>query len=280
MTEVEETLLASMNQHQAVVDSLKEQIASIRKAKVSLPYWDAGGQALCGFHYAGFSNWANRGKDVNSSSANMSIGLSGFAKTVGESYFWRNQGKMNVGWQRYSSKEKEKSSFVNTTDVVKLETHYGQNIQKDLSISVMGEWDSNVLGNALSPSYLDLSMGITWSPEENLVTVVHPVNYEMILVDTDGYKSSSGAKLAMDYKEELHSDVHMSIDLNGFISYRDIAYLSNLTTTLGFNMKIFDSIGLGLEYAMRISEQESLQLSDGEKVMQSYMVMGISYELP
>ena len=115
-------------------------------------------------------------------------------------------------------------------------------------------------------------------PNDYFMMTMHPFNYELVLSNRDQFLSSFGAKMVINYERNITDDFSVKSHFNSFVSYRDIDQLSNYTWTNGVNIKIMDSVGLGIEHALRVSPQETNALSIVED-LQSYIVMGISYVL-
>ncbi len=262
------------------IDSLKSRLGYIKDSLQTYPYWSFGGGMLTGLDFNNFSNWANRGTELNSSATSFTLGVNGYANVKGEHHFWRNRGRLLLGWQRFrQSDEDTDAGFDKTADMFQLISHYGYNIAKEFAMSVLSEWQSNIFDQAISPSYLDLSLGFTWSPNPYLVGILHPVNYNFALADQDMLNSSIGTKLLVEYNRSLES-LSLQSSFSGFLSYEELDFLSNFTWTNGLNIKVFKHIGLGVEYALRVSKQETYTLNITSETLQSYFLLGMSYEIP
>ena len=274
-------LAMTISEHQLVVDSLTQRLQEIEKSEMTYPYWKIRGGAIGGFNLNSFSNWANRGDNTNSSASILTLGCNGNADLKGSDYFWRNRGRLLVAWQRFQRNESEDVAFQKTADMLQLVTHYGQNVTEKLAVSVLSEWESNLIDQTINPSYLDMSLGFTWTPNDYLSSVIHPLNYELALAEEDVFESSFGAKLILDYNQEIDARLKLASSFSGFLSYEQLDLLSNFTWTNGMNIKIIKSVGIAIEYAMRVSQQETLVLNTlDENHLQSYFLMGLSFELP
>ena len=61
-----------------------------------------------------------------------------------------------------------------------------------------------MLNNFNDPGYLDVGVGATWTPIENLIVVIHPLNYNFVFADNDAiFESSLGAKIVADYTRQI-----------------------------------------------------------------------------
>ena len=147
-------------------------------------------------------------------------------------------------------------------------------------MSALSEWESNLIDQTINPSYLDMSLGFTWTPNTDLVSIMHPVSYELAIADEDGFESSFGAKLIFEYSKNIEKRIRVQSNFSGFLSYEELDFLSNFTWRNGVNFKFFKGIGLGLEYALRVSRQETIAIDLTDEHLQSFLVMGMSIELP
>ena len=265
--------------HKSQIDSLTSSLKLLEADDALKRKWDFGFGGLFGMDFNRFSNWAGRGEYHNSSAAAISMALSVESNLNAEDFFWKNSGKLTLGWQKQMTGEEENSDFHKTADIVNVHTHFGYKANKKLAASVLGAWKSNLLDQSLNPSYMDWSVGVTWTPDDHFAAVIHPANYEFALTEKDKFESSFGSKIVLEYDKDLDAGIQLKSNLAGFMSYEDIDFLTNYTWTNSLNIKILQNIGVGVEYALRISPQETLAIESDEDI-QSYVVMGISYVLP
>ncbi len=260
------------------VAALEGEISAIAGQMVTFPYWDKGTRGIIGLDLNAFNNWATRGDNLNSTATNIGVAFNGFANKIGEDYFWRNNGQLTLGWQKFSKADNDNSTFQKTADVFNVQSLYGRNITKTLAVSTLGELRTTFLDNAFNPAYIDLGVGLTWNPSPNFVAVFHPLNYNIIIADNAAnFQSSLGCKVVADYSRDLGKGFSYRTNFSGFASYSDLSGLSNYTWINGLNFKMLGGIGVGLEYAIRKSRQETLPL--GDEHFQSYFIMGVSYAL-
>jgi len=265
--------------YQSVLDSLNKQLAEIKKSEITYPHWKMKVGAIGGLDLNNFSNWANRGADVNSSAASITLGGSAKADLIGKHSFWRNRGRLLIGWQRFDRGEGEETQVQKTADILQIGSHYGRNIIDGLAMSVLSEWESNLIDQTINPSYLDMSLGLTWTPNDYFSSVIHPVNYELALAEEDQFESSLGAKLVFEYNQQVDQYVNLASSFSGFLSYEEIEILSNYTWTNRLNVKLIKSLGLAMEYALRMSQQETVAIGLNDDHVQSYFLMGLSFEI-
>jgi len=265
---------------QASLDAINGEIASLAAAIDKTIKWRLGSGGLIGLDVNNFNNWAPK-PDLNSSAQSISFAYSGFANLLEDKYFWRNNGGINLGWLKYDEDSKtngDNDGFNQVADVFNVQSLFGYNITSKLAASALGEYRSTLLSDFNNPGYLDIGVGFTYTPQPNLVIVVHPLNYNFIFADADSnFESSLGAKVVADYNTTIFKVVTWRSNLSGFLSYKG-ADLSNYTWINGFNFVAFKGIGVGIEVGLRWSPQETLarELASDN---QNYYQLGLSYAI-
>lgn len=270
-----DSLNARKAELEAQIKSLESELKQTTALFPPVYGWRTGYSGLLGFSITEMNNWVSSA-NPNSTTSNIQVSAAGFAHLIEEQYFWRNNAQLNLGWQKLDRKTgaEDESKYQSTVDVFQLTSLYGYKISPTLAASALAEFRTGVVENAFDPAYLDLGIGVTWSPNANLVVVVHPLNYNFIFADELDFESSLGAKIVADYNREIIEGVNLRSNLSGFLSYEDTDDLSNFTWTTGVNFTLFKGIGVGAEYALRWNRQETKNLDDD---IQSYFVLGLSY---
>lgn len=249
----------------AEIGPKKDSIAAIQgrvnalKAKIdALPGWKYGAFGTVGANISKFNNWYSQGSP-NVSSGNIGITANGFANLKEEKYFWRNALSVNLSWVKFDDQDDptDDDSFQEATDVFNITSLYGRNLTKTLAASALAEYRTTILNNFNDPGYLDLGVGATWTPIENLVVVVHPLNYNFVFSNTDAvYESSLGAKILVDYTKSF-GKLNLKSNLSAFQSYES-SDLSNWTWINSLGYTVWKNIGVGFEFGLRGNKQESL----------------------
>ncbi len=268
---------------QARVDALQSKIDA-------LPGWKKGAFGTIGANLSGFSNWYAQGTP-NNASGNIGVTINGFANLKQEKFFWRNAANVNLGWVKFDDKDDstDDDSFKEATDVFTISSLYGRNLTKTIAISALGEYRTTILNNFNDPGYLDLGIGATWTPIQDLVVVIHPLNYNFVFADNDAvFDSSFGAKIVADYTRKI-GKVNFKSNFSTFQSYKD-GDLSNWTWINSFGYTIWNGIGLGFEFGLRDNKQEALNYeltrADGDtnatfdsidNELQTYWLFGLNY---
>lgn len=267
---------------QGRVDALQAQIDA-------LPGWKLGAFGTIGGSLSNFSNWYAQGVP-NNSSGNIGFAFNAFANLKEEKFFWRNALTTNFAWVKLDDKDDpdDDDSFTGTTDVFNLSSLYGRNICKTWAASGLLEYRTTVLNNFNDPGYLDVGIGLTWTPIADLVVVIHPLNYNFVFASDDTiYESSTGAKIVADYTKKLGA-VNFKTNLSMFQSYKS-GDLSNWTWTNSFSYTLWKAIGVGFDFGLRNNKQEALDYSINtlgndtetfdtlDNELQTYWTLGLSY---
>src|SRR5690606_15159369 len=214
----------------------KDSIAAIQKrvdaiqAKIdSLPGWKIGAFGTIGGSLSNFNNWFSQG-NPNVSSGNIGFTVNAFANLTEEKFFWRNAANVNLTWVKFDDRDDptDDDSFREATDVFNISSLYGRKLNEKFAISALVEYRTTILNNFNDPGYLDAGIGATWTPIQNLVVVIHPLNYNFVFSKEDNiYESSTGAKIVADYTRQIGS-INFKSNFSTFQSYKS-SNLSNWT---------------------------------------------------
>ena len=260
---------------QAEVDALQTQIDK-------LIGWRKGFGGLIGFDWNKSNGWiANPNPDATSTSLN--IGLNAYALMDKEKVFWHNKGIINKAWSDVdlsdSDQEDDEGLFKNgTVDILNISSLAGYKISDKFALSGLGELNTSI-ENFLNPGTLDIGVGATWLPTQNMTVVIHPFNYHVGFSAVDGVSSmgSFGAKIRVDYFQDFNISskaVKWTTTLTSFIPYKGADEGEpNLFEYMWLNTLSFElwkGIGVGLGWGLRNSELESPDV-------QSYTSVGLSY---
>lgn len=277
---------AEIGKLQGEVDALQAQIDN-------LPGWRRGAFGTIGGSISEFSNWFTQGAP-NVSSGNIGITGNAYANLKQDKFFWNNALNLNLSWVRFDDPDDgvEDEGFQEAVDVFNISSLYGRNIAKNLAVSGLGEYRTTILNNFNDPGYLDLGVGLTWTPIPNFVAVVHPLNYNFVFADNDAvFQSSLGAKILVDYTRQIGA-INFKSNLTAFASYES-GDLSNWQWTNSFGYTLWKKIGVGFDFGLRNSNQETLNnalstfaatpngtvptFDNIDSELQSYWTLGLSY---
>ena len=274
---------------QARVDGIQSQIDA-------LPGWRTGAFGTIGGNLSNFNNWYAQGTP-NNASGNIGITVNGYANLIKEKFFWRNSLTTNLNWVKLDNKDNpnDDDSFNPTTDVFNVTSLYGRNITKTLAVSGLLEYRTTLLDNFNDPGYLDLGVGATWTPINNLIVVIHPLNYNFIFSKSNTvFESSLGTKIVADYTRQIGA-INFKTNLSMFQSYKSSDY-SNWTWTNSFSYTLWKMIGVGFDFGLRSNKQEALNYAfeqfdplavptqteptfdNIDNKLQTYYTVGLSYK--
>ena len=283
-SQTKEELQAQKAEKQAEADKFQAEADALQAQIDALPGWRVGAFGTIGGSLSNFNNWYAQGVP-NNSSGNIGITFNAFANKIEESYFWRNSLTTNLAWVKLDDKDNGTDAdddFNPTTDVFNISSLYGYKLSDKWAISALGEYRTTLLNNFNDPGYLDLGVGATWTPIENLIVVIHPLNYNFVFADNDAvFESSAGAKIVADYTRQIGA-IAFKTNFSTFQSYKD-GDLSNWTWTNSFSYTLWKMIGVGFDFALRSNKQEAanfqgVALEDADNDLQSYYTIGLSYK--
>lgn len=293
-SQTKEELQAEKAELQAEANKFQSEADAIQKQIDALPGWRIGAFGTIGGSLSEFNEWYGQGTP-NNSSGNIGITFNAFANKIEDKYFWRNSLTTNLAWVKLDDKDNPSDSddFESTTDVFNISSLYGRNITKTLAVSGLAEYRTTLLDNFNDPGYLDLGVGLTWTPIENLIVVAHPINYNFVFADDDTvFESSLGAKIVADYTRQIGA-INFKTNFSTFQSYKSNDF-SNWTWTNSFSYTLWKMIGVGFDFGLRSNKQEALNyiqtlpVADGgdptetfdsvDNKLQSYYTVGLSYK--
>ena len=281
--QTKEELQAQKAEKQAEADKFQGEANALQAQIDALPGWRTGAFGTIGGSLSNFNDWYSQGAP-NNSSGNIGITFNAFANKIEDKYFWRNSLTTNLGWVKLDNKDTDLDSdkFEATTDVFNISSLYGRNISKTWAISGLAEYRTTLIDNFNDPGFLDLGVGATWTPLDNLIVVIHPLNYNFVFAENDAaFESSAGAKIVADYTRQIGA-INFKSNFSTFQSYED-GDLSNFTWTNSFSYTLWKMIGVGFDFALRSNKQEAanyqgVNLADADNKLQSYYTIGLSYK--
>lgn len=276
---------------QSQIDSVNGIVGGINTQLDQFPRWENGAFGTVGLNFNGFDSWLSRAQP-NITSSTIGIAANAFANHLTPKDFWRNAINLNMGWVKFDDRDDptDKTDYQESADVINLTSLYGYKINEKLAASALGEYRSTILSNFNNPGYLDIGIGVTWTPIPNMIVVIHPLNQNFVFSSGDfEYESSLGAKIVADYTKELAPGLNWKSNLSTFQSYKS-GDLSNWTFVNSLAYTFVGGIGVGLELGLRGNRQEALAAEQAitptttfdtldENPVQSYYVIGLSYAI-
>ena len=295
--QTKEELQTQKSEKQAIADAAQAEANALQTQIDALPGWKKGAFGTMGGSLSNFSNWYAQDKP-NNASGNIGFTVNAFANLIEEKFFWRNSLTTNLNWVKLDDKDNGSdldNKFEPTTDVFNISSLYGRNIAKNIAVSALAEYRTTLLTNFNDPGYLDVGVGFTWTPIENLIVVVHPLNYNFVFADSNSvFESSLGAKIVADYTRQIGA-VNFKTNLSAFQSYKSSDF-SNWTWSNSFSYTLWKMIGVGFDFGLRSNKQEALNYALGQfnplavpteteptfgnvdNDLQTYYTIGLSYK--
>lgn len=292
--QTKEELQTQKAEKQAAANALQAEAKALQAQIDALPGWRVGAFGTIGGSLSNFSKWYAQGVP-NNSSGNIGFTFNGHANLIQEKFFWRNALTTNLNWVKLDNKDidTDEDNFKPTTDVFNISSLYGRNITKTLAASGLMEYRTTVLNNFNDPGYLDLGIGATWMPINNLIVVIHPLNYNFVFSEGETvFESSLGAKIVADYTRRIGA-INFKTNLSMFQSYKSSNY-SNWTWNNSFSYTLWKMIGVGFDFGLRNNKQEALNYIQNLDVanggnpdatfdtvdndLQTYYTIGLSYK--
>jgi hypothetical protein len=293
-SQTKEELETQKAEKQAIADAAQAEANALQAQIDALPGWRVGAFGTIGGSLSNFNNWYAQGAP-NNSSGNIGFTVNGYANLIEEKFFWRNALTTNLNWVKLDNKDidTDDDDFNPTTDVFNISSLYGRNITEKIAVSALMEYRTTVLNNFNDPGYLDVGIGATWTTIENLIVVVHPLNYNFVFAENDAvFESSLGAKIVADYTRQIGA-INFKTNLSAFQSYKSND-ISNFTWTNSFSYTLWKMIGVGFDFGLRSNKQEALAYALGQfdplsgddeptfdnvdNELQTYYTIGLSYK--
>lgn len=271
-------------------DALKTEADAIQSQIDALPGWHLSAFGTIGGSLSNFSNWYAQGTP-NNTAGNIGLTLNGIANLIQPKYFWRNALTTNLNWVKLDNRDStiDDPNFNPTTDIFNISSLYGRNISKSWAASGLMEYRTTILDNFNNPGYLDLGVGFTWTGVQDLVVVIHPLNYNFVFAENDDvFESSLGTKIMADYAKTIGA-INFKTNLSAFLSYKSNNY-TNWTWTNSFSYTLWKMIGVGFDFGLRSNKQEALNYAlnqdpptatgfdDVSNDLQTYYTIGLSYK--
>ncbi|MGB3774981.1 MAG: DUF3078 domain-containing protein [Leeuwenhoekiella sp.] len=290
--QTEEILKQEKREKKDSIAAIQERVDAIQKQIDNLPGWKLGAFGTIGGNFSGFDNWYSQG-NPNVAAGNIGFTVNAFANRQEPKYFWRNALNVNLAWVKYDDKDDptDDDSFQESTDVFNISSLYGYKLSEKFALSALSEYRTTILSNLNDPGYLDIGIGVTWTPVANLTVTVNPLNYNFVFSDEDNiYESSAGAKILVDYTRQIGA-INFKSNLSAFQSYKSSDY-SNFTWINSFGYTLWKNIGVGFEFGMRDNKAEALDYAlnkqptpnpnatfdNVDNELQTYYLLGLNYK--
>ncbi len=237
--------------------------------------WLFFGQNSLTFNQSSFSNWNAGGNNSIGVIARVNYNLT-FKR---ERHYLENILQMGYGFM-----SQENQSTRKTEDQLNFSSNYGYELGKFYYLSTGIQFitqfnrgynygatpdpvKNDRISKFMAPGYLNLGLGISYNPKENIQIIFRPVNGQFTFVtdpllqkagryglerDGQSVRSEIGARLNVLYRLKLYKDINFTSQLNLFSNYVshfervDISYAGVLN--MKFNKYINATVNLDLMY--------------------------------
>ena len=258
-------------------DKIQVEIKLLEDSLKVYPIWKKGIFGTVGFNFTRFSNWLSK-KESNTSASTIGYTVNAFINLEERKYFWRNSIKLHQSWLKFDNKEieEEQDSFQVASDIYNFHSIWGYKFSEKLAASALTEYKTALLqGRWNNPGFLDIGIGMSWTPTKNVVIAVHPINYNAVFSKQD-LKSSFGVKTIAEVNKNFKNKFSWNSSFSSFLSYKD-KMLNNWSWTNGLS-KTFKWIGVGLDIAFKQNRQEAIARKLEDNPFQFYYILGLSYK--
>jgi FtsZ-binding cell division protein ZapB len=278
---------------QAKADALKAEASALQEKINIASGWRTNLSGIVGFNLSTSNKWISN-PNPNAKSTGLNLGLTAGANLSKPKYFWNNKLVASKAWQDVDLDDElvEDDLFDNgTVDILNIASLAGYKVMPKLAISGLGEVNTSI-GNFFSPGTVDIGVGVTWLPINNMTVVIHPLNYNIKFpeaglqnVETTG---ALGAKLRVDYGRDLTilgKRLSWSTTLSSFLPYgstktlitpEDPAIAAYEATSFEYtwlntiSFEVWRGIGVGISFGLR---EAKFEVND----LQSFGSFGLSY---
>lgn len=223
------SVMSEIKSKKAELESLEKRAIDLQSQIEKLSGWMTGFGGNVGLNLGSNTNWVSN-PNPNSSSSSLAIGLSGFANNIKEKTLWRNSVLVDKQWldidKDGDADGGDDGLFDNgVVDILNAASLYGYRVHPKFAITGLGELNTSV-ENFFKPGTVDIGVGGTWTPNDNLVVIVHPLNYHFAFSGYDNVESSStlGCKLRAEYNNNLNligKNVALQSTFTSFLPYSD-----------------------------------------------------------
>ncbi|MCJ8155576.1 DUF3078 domain-containing protein [Chryseobacterium sp. SSA4.19] len=274
--------------------SAQEEIKKDSIVTDTVKHWSVLGKQSLMINQAAFSNWVGGGAN----NVGWLLGIDYNITYEKDKDLWENLILLN-----YGQNDTKGLGVRKTQDVINVSTNYGRKISKSWYLSVgaglqsqftVGYEDGNnpeakKISNFMAPGYLNLGMGITFRPNDNVNVTLRPSNARWTLVlDSDlqtagtyGLKADSDTSLLQYgflgtalYKFKLMENINITNTASVFSNYLDHPERLVLAYGMILNLKVnkFISSNITVDLMYDHNQIEKTQLKQTLGVGFSYIL--------
>lgn len=274
--------------------SAQEEIKKDSVVTDTIKHWSVLGKQSLMINQAAFSNWVGGGAN----NVGWLLGIDYNITYEKDKDLWENLILLN-----YGQNDTKGLGVRKTQDVINVSTNYGRKVSKSWYLSVgaglqsqftVGYEDGNnpeakKISNFMAPGYLNLGMGITFRPNDNVNVTLRPSNARWTLVldrdlqtaGTYGLKADGDTSLLQYgflgtalYKFKLMENVNITNTASVFSNYLDHPERFVLSYGMILNLKVnkFISSNITVDLMYDHNQIEKTQLKQTLGVGFSYIL--------
>lgn len=290
---------------QAQADAAAAEAADLQSQVEKLSGWRKGLGGIFGFDWSNANKWGGEALPVNADEAGSVRGMGIAADISGhllrdtDKTFWHNNLKvlgsykdLDLAAETAAVREDGLFDVPNrVADLFNVSSTGGYKLTDKLALSANGELNTTLLdGKFFDPATIDLGLGVTWFPINNMSVSFLPLGYNIVARrtgDVDG-TSAFGAKYKVTYFRDFAiqgKPFHWDTNLTGFYPYAKVEdalpgqgngywqWLNNVT------FEVWRGIGVGFGFGFRQADFQAFDAVSGDSDVQSYTTLGLSYSL-
>jgi hypothetical protein len=277
-----------------IFTSAQEEIKKDSVVIDTIKHWSVLGKQSLMINQAAFSNWVGGGAN----NVGWLLGIDYNITYEKDKNLWENLILLN-----YGQNDTKGLGVRKTQDVINVSTNYGRKVSKSWYLSVgaglqsqftVGYEDGNnpeakKISNFMAPGYLNLGMGITFRPNDNVNVTLRPSNARWTLVldrdlqtaGTYGLKADGDTSLLQYgflgtalYKFKLMENVNITNTASVFSNYLDHPERLVLSYGMILNLKVnkFISSNITVDLMYDHNQIEKTQLKQTLGVGFSYIL--------
>ncbi len=298
-----DTKSAKVAELQAEMDAINGELGGLQSEMDKLSGWRSGLGGIFGLDFSNANRWGGEAiilADALGSVRSLGIAadISGHLLKDTEKTFWHNNLKILGNYKDLDLAGEDDTARGDglldvpnrVADLLNISSLGGYKISDKFALSAIGELNTTILdGNIFNPAVIDLGLGATWLPIDNLTVSLFPLGYNAVIRRDDPLGLEGSASFGLKYKVTYFDDIviagkpfHWDTNLTGFLPYTDDAdslgnsywqWLNNIS------FQVWNGIGVGFGFGFRQADFQAVDLATGDSQLQSYTNFGLSYTL-
>ena len=282
-------------------------------------YW----KLKCAFGINGtqssFVNWSAGGRNNISAIAFISAS----ADYTRDKWLWKNSLDLALGGMKYLDSTGRKQGFQKTDDKIDFSTNIGYKLREKLYLSMIGGFrtqfmdgfnypnDSVKVSTFMAPGYVNLALGLDFTPNESFSLFFSPLSSKMTIVNDqtladagafgvdkaifsstgngvvtgsgNRFRAEFGAYLKMTYTKELFKNVNFKGKLELFSNYANNPENIDVNADVLWTFKVNSWLSASLNWTLIYDDDIDIRDAKGNfgprTQFKSVLGLGISYTL-